>query len=308
MQTIPQNMLEAERYNFSRAGHLGPEQMRNLAMMQEQLARSITHTLSAWLRTAFLVTTQSTEQKPFSTFVGAIPEVSYVSSLRLEPFGAHAALHLDLSLALPIVDVLLGGTGRAEDTRDLTEIEESILHAVTEMIVRELNKAWHGSSLDILLEKRERGSQLHRLMAQTEKTVCFHWSIAMPDAAGSLVICLPSVIVSSALRNMAALRERPRRHDESSSLHIQQRLSQSSFPVSLRLPPVRLHTDDLSHLHSGQILRMPLPQTEMAELVIGDTPVFRALPARAGEHRAAHIAEMMHPANPQSGIEKELLA
>lgn len=307
MQNIPHSGPETERYNFSRAGHLGPDQMRTLAMMQEQLARSITHTLSAWLRTTFLVTTQSTEQKPFGTFVNTVPEVSYVCSLRLEPQGAHAALHLDLSLALPIVDVLLGGTGRGGEVRDLTEIEESILYAVTEMIVKELSKAWQGAPLEFALEKQERGNHLHRLMAHSEKTVCFYWSIAMPEASGSLVLCLPAVAISSALRNVAALRDRPRKHDAGSSIRMEQRLGQAVFPVSLRLPPVRLPAEELSRLSVGQVLRLPLPHTGEAEVAVGEKAVFRAQPVRSGEHRAARIAELLHLDQGSAESGKEML-
>ncbi|MBS1815880.1 MAG: flagellar motor switch protein FliM [Acidobacteria bacterium] len=297
--------MEEERYNFSRAGHLGPEQMRGLAMMQEQLARTVTHTLSAWLRTAFVATSLSTEQKAFGAFLASVPEVSYVCSLRLEPLGAHGALQLDLALASPIVDVLLGGTGRSGEPRDLTEIEEAILHSVTDMIVRELNKAWESSTLQFALEKRERDSQIQRLMAQTEKSVCFHWGIAMPEASGTLTVCLPAVAVSSALRKMAAQRDRPRRHTDASIAHMQNRLGHAVFPVILRLPTVRLQAVDLSNLQPGQVLRLPLPQTECAQLNIGDTVVFRAQPIRAGEHRGARVTQLVAPTASVNAPEEE---
>jgi flagellar motor switch protein FliM len=305
METLAAPQIEEERYNFSRAGHLGPEQMRGLAMMQEQLARNVSHTLSAWLRTAFVATSQSIEQKAFGAFVAAIPEVSYVCSMRLEPLGAHGALQLDLALASPIVDVLLGGTGRSGAVRDLTEIEEAILHSVTDMIVRELNKAWESSTLQFILEKRERDSQIQRLMGQTEKSICFQWSIAMPEASGTLSVCLPAVAVSSALRKMAAQRDRPRRHTDASIAHMQDRLAYAVFPVSLRLPKVRLQAADLSNLQVGQVLRLPMPQTERAQLNIGDTTVFRAQPVRAGEHRAARVTQLVSPTTSLTAPEEE---
>ena len=46
--------------------------------------------------------------------------------VRLEPLGALAVLQLDLALAPPIVDLLLGGDGREGPLRELTDIEEAI--------------------------------------------------------------------------------------------------------------------------------------------------------------------------------------
>ena len=49
---------------------------------------------------------------------------------------ALSVLQLDLSLAPPIIDLLLGGHGKAGVTRELTDIEESIVTSVVELICR----------------------------------------------------------------------------------------------------------------------------------------------------------------------------
>ena len=75
------------------------------------LARNLTHNLAAWLRTRFQVNLVSAEQIQFNEFLPRIPEISYVASVRLEPLGALSVLQLDLGLAPPIIDLLLGGRG-----------------------------------------------------------------------------------------------------------------------------------------------------------------------------------------------------
>ena len=50
---------------------------------------------------------------------------------------ARAAIQLDLALAFPIIEVVLGGTGSDTiEPRDLTEIEEQILVTVVRLIVQ----------------------------------------------------------------------------------------------------------------------------------------------------------------------------
>ncbi len=99
-------------YNFSSAGQISTEQLRAISMLNDLFARNLTHNLAAWLRTRFQVNLVSAEQIQFNEFLLRIPEISYVASVRLEPLGALSVLQLDLGLAPPIIDLLLGGDGK----------------------------------------------------------------------------------------------------------------------------------------------------------------------------------------------------
>jgi hypothetical protein len=99
-------------YNFSSAGQISTEQLRAISMLNDLFARNLTHNLAAWLRTRFQVNLVSAEQIQFNEFLLRIPEISYVASVRLEPLGALSVLQLDLALAPPIIDLLLGGEGK----------------------------------------------------------------------------------------------------------------------------------------------------------------------------------------------------
>ena len=101
-------------YNFSSAGQISNEQLRAISMLNDLFARNLTHNLAAWLRTRFQVNLVSAEQIQFNEFLLRIPEISYVASVRLEPLGALSVLQLDLALAPPVIDLLLGGDGRIE--------------------------------------------------------------------------------------------------------------------------------------------------------------------------------------------------
>src|SRR3569833_2061578 len=128
-------------YNFGRAGQISNEQLRAISMLNDLFARNLTHNLAAWLRCRFQVNLVSAEQILFSEFLMRIPEISYVTSVRLEPLGALSVLQLDLALAPPIIDLLLGGDGKEGPLREITDIEESILGSVVEIICRELTSA-----------------------------------------------------------------------------------------------------------------------------------------------------------------------
>src|SRR4051812_22793456 len=95
-------------YNFASAGQISNEQLRAISMLNDLFARNLTHNLAASLRTRFQVNLVSAEQISFNDFVLRIPEVNYVAAVRLEPLGALSVLQLEMSLAPPIIDLLLG--------------------------------------------------------------------------------------------------------------------------------------------------------------------------------------------------------
>jgi flagellar motor switch protein FliM len=74
-------------YNFGRAGQISNEQLRAISMLNDLFARNLTHNLAAWLRCRFQVNLVSAEQIPFNEFLMRIPDISYVTSVRLEPLG-----------------------------------------------------------------------------------------------------------------------------------------------------------------------------------------------------------------------------
>src|SRR5580698_10323950 len=106
-------------YNFASAGQISTDQLRAISMLNDLFARNLTHNLSAWLRTRLQVNLVSAEQITFNDFLLRIPEICFVSSVRLEPLGALSVLQLDLAIAPSVIDLLLGGEGQAAPLREL---------------------------------------------------------------------------------------------------------------------------------------------------------------------------------------------
>lgn len=278
-----------ELYNFSRAGQISHEQMRAIGTVNDLFARNLMHILGAWLRTHFQVKVASAKQMPYTEFVGRLKEPTYVCSIRMEPLGALGLLELDLLLASPVVDLLLGGIGRAAQVRELTDIEEAIMNSVVEMIVRELNVAWHPVGLGFAFEKRETAAQVARMMPSGEKTMSVSFEVQMPEALGSINLCLPTVVLNSILRQLISDRERPRRRSEETEIRVREVLAEASFGAVLQFPPLRLRARELAEIVPGTILRLPLPRHSAAELRVGGIALGRARPVRMGEHRGAQM-------------------
>src|SRR5271157_2479622 len=245
-------------YNFTSAGQISTDQLRAISMLNDLFARNLTHNLAAWLRTCFQVNLVSAEQIQFNEFLLRIPEISYVASVRLEPLGALSVLLLDLAIAPPVIDLLLGGEGKDGPLRELTDIEESILGSVVEIICRELTLAWQPVGLNFSFERRQMQTQVARVMAVTEKTLCLSFEIRMPHCSGLLNLAFPAVVANTILRRLTTDWGRSRRHAAEIRARIESAARNIHFGCSLQLPTVSVRASEIESLAPGSLLRFNL--------------------------------------------------
>ncbi len=276
-------------YNFSAAGQISSEQLRAISMLNDLFARNLTHNLAAWLRSRFRVNLVSAEQITFNEFLMRIPEISYVSSVRLEPLGALSVLQLDLALVPPIIDLLLGGEGKEGPLRELTDIEEAILASVVEIICRELTAAWQPVGLSFNFERRQMQTQVARIMSVNEKTLCLSFESRMPNGSGLLNLAFPAVVANTILRRLTSDWGRRRRHLPETRARMVAAARQIRFGGTLQLPSVRLQTSEIENLKPGTVLRLEQSANTAAEWRVGGQHLAQAYAIRQGARRAARI-------------------
>jgi flagellar motor switch protein FliM len=287
---------KAVPYNYASAGQISTDQLRAISMLNDLFARNLTHNLAAWLRSRFQVNLVSAEQIQFNEFLLRIPEISYVASVRLEPLGALSVLQLDLGLAPPIIDLLLGGEGRDGPLRELTDIEESILGSVVEIVCRELTAAWQTVGLTFRFDRRQMQTQVARIMSVTEKTLCLSFEIRMPHSSGLLNLAFPAVVANTILRRLTTDWGRRRRHSAGSRARLSAAARHIRFGCSLQLPSVRVPASALENLASGSVVRFDLPANTLPEWRVAGQSLLAAQAIRQGPHRAARVDRVLTPA------------
>jgi len=104
---------EAKPWDARESGHLAQEQVRAISQPHEVFARNLTYSLGAHLRVGFGAALVSAEYLAFREFPGEPPGNYLSGSFQLAPVGAVAILHLDHTIAFPVIDLLLGARARA---------------------------------------------------------------------------------------------------------------------------------------------------------------------------------------------------
>ncbi|HEY1808289.1 MAG TPA: hypothetical protein VGG42_06985 [Acidobacteriaceae bacterium] len=277
-------------WSFMRSGQISNEQLRAISMLNDIFARNLTHHLSAWFRSRVQVSLVSAEQILFSEFLGRIPELSWVCSVRLEPLHTVCVLQMDLTTASPMIDLLLGGEGRPAEARELTDVEESILGGVMEAVCRELTTAWQAVGLTFRFEKRQMQTQAPRLIPASEKTLCLSFELRLAEVSGLLNLAFPAVVSNAILRQLAGEKARRRGHTPEIRQRMRELVGACRIETSLELPPVRVGSGECGGLEPGKVLRLHLPVRTPARFRAGGVVLFPAVPVNQANARAAHLA------------------
>ena len=280
-----------EPWDLGHTGLLGKEQLHSLEQLCEGFARNLTSAAGVQLGDRFDVALVAIEQLSYRDFLARTAEVTYYATFRLPPGDVRGILHLDLGLAFPIVDLLLGGAGAMPSgAREVTQIEEALLEGVGHVICHELRLVLQALELEVEFEQRQPAAQMLRLMPPEEKTLALAFDVTMAESKGTLNIVFPSGISSALLRRMRA--EVVYRHAHGPAVHQQSigaRLLESQVRLELATPEIPLAVSELLALRPGVVLPLDRRIEEPALLGISGRPRWSARPVSSRNARAAQL-------------------
>jgi len=282
---------KVEPWDLRRAGQIGRTQLLAITRLHEAFARSLTDALGTYLRVVFAVALVSAEHLTYREFTERLPETTYLAACKLEPMGVRGTLQLDLKVAFPIIDLLLGGEGQSlAAVREITEIEQHIVESVARIVCRELGAAWQAVDLEVDFEKRMVLEDAQRLMPPSEKILSLSFEVALLEVRGGLNLAVPVSLSHALLRKISAESQesRPRGPAEWRE-RLKRRLLECPFPVELGVHGLSASVGELTQMEPGKLLALGRSAAQPASLLVGGVELFGAAPARRGDIRAAQL-------------------
>jgi flagellar motor switch protein FliM len=283
--------------NFRSAGRLSNENARALTVIHETFARHLVSALDVYLGTGLEVKLKGLDQIPIKEHIAGIPPLSYLVPLTPNTFPGTMILEFDIDLVFPIIELLLGGGGAsANSTRDLSEIEEEIMHDVTTLIARHAEGAWHMHNESLAVGRRIKSSVLHQYCPPNEKVTLVKFEIELAGTTGRFQLVFPTAFLNVLLQQIkqdqpqkrGSLRYFPRPN-------IRERLLDCDVDVAAELPSLRVAVKDLISLEAGSILKLRAPVRDPGMLTTGGIAFFEALPVRNASQKAAQLGRRTSP-------------
>jgi flagellar motor switch protein FliM len=285
----------AQPYDFRRPDRIAKDQLRAIHLLHENFSRSLASSLSAYLRTYVLVNLVSVEQLSFMEFSQCLPSPTCLVALGMKPFEGSAVLELNPALVFPIIEMLLGGNAKSplKVTREITEIEQSVMDGIFRIILQDLKSAWHTvTPMEFSVVARETEPQLLRILAPNEAVVAVSIEVRIGENTGMMNIGVPSIVIKMLRHKFDqqwSVRKSESTEDEKSRML--RLIRPAMLHLDGRLAGPTLSVSDLMDLQEDDILSFDYPVGRFVDLSISGKLKFRGHVVVAGGKRAFQIEE-----------------
>jgi flagellar motor switch protein FliM len=265
------------KYDFCRSDRIGKDQIRSLHQLHTNFARHFSSSLSAYMRSPVEISLISTDQISYSEFLKLLSDPTLFCALSMSPFQGNLGMEFSPSLFFPIIDLLLGGPGKASsENRPLTDLEIQIVDGVLKLALRDLKESWRPVlAMDMQLAGIETKPQMLQLVSPSEPVVAIGFEVKMGDISGMLTLCIPSVILKT---NRAAFEAHRRPRSSGSEVSETEKVSDilrsARVTVTSEIRDQVLVVEDLLNINVGDIIQLNHALGDPVQLNIGGIPKF----------------------------------
>jgi flagellar motor switch protein FliM len=245
-------------YNFRRPDRLSKEQVRSIYLLHDLFAHSLSTSLPLFLRAISEVNLISVEQQPYSEYLRGLPDPTTIFMISASSLKGVFAIEINSSIAFPIIDRLLGGSGEElSEKRAATDLEMKILEGFLSVITENYRNVWKPIvAFETDIVGRETRPQMLQIIAPNEVVATICYQVQIGDAQGVMSICLPLVLLESVIEKFS---QSSYMHSKTTSPEgtkaLLQTLSTVRFPVVADLEKVSAAVSDLMSLSEGDVLK-----------------------------------------------------
>ena len=259
----------------------------------ETLAKELSISLSAFLRTSITATYAGGGEMPYGEF--PVNEIQCFGSALARPDDRKLLVVMQHSVLLPLVGIALGakaGTFGTEE-RKPTEIELQVVSLLYRLILSDAYRNW-ASLMQAPLETTslEFDPAPARLLAPTEPVFAARFDITVGEQTGQLTLLTPPELFATVLEEDEAPthREKPEPASVEATLEM---LMGGEVSISVWLDGSQMKLGDLLRLAEGQVVRLDHPVERRAICALNGKSSFSGQIVSTGQRRAFQVDEFI---------------
>ncbi len=295
--TAVKEQRKVKIYDFRRPDKFSKDQIRTLQMMHETFARLTTTALSAQLRALVSVHVASVDQLTYEEFIRSIPNPTTLAVINMDPLKGSAVLEIDPSITFTIIDKLFGGTGESTKiSRELTDIELSVMEGIIVRILGNLREAW-SNVIDLRprLGNIETNPQFAQIVPPNDMVVLVTLETKVGEVEGMMNLCIPYITIEPVISKLSAQywysSIRKGATDENAAI-IQSRLESVELPIVVEVGEVDITMEELLAIQVGDVIKLPNTKINSDMIVkIGGRKKYKCRPGVIGNRVAVQIGE-----------------
>jgi flagellar motor switch protein FliM len=218
-------------------------------------------------------------------------------SLGMRPFDGNAVLEINPTLVFPILEMLLGGSGKipTKINREITEIERSIMEGLLRIVLHDLRTAWHGvTNIDFAIETFETEPQLLQILAPNEAVVAISMEVRIGDTAGMMNIGIPSIIVKMLRQKFdQQWSVRKTRATEEERARVLRLIRPAVINLDARLQGPTLGVQALLDLKEGDVLAFDYPTDRPLDVMVNGKLKYQGEVVSMGRKRGFCVGNLV---------------
>jgi flagellar motor switch protein FliM len=286
-------------FDFRRVDRIPQSQMSAVRFLHEQFMRTMTSSLSVYLRAYVTGDLISMEQVPFGDFLDSLPEPTCMASLSMKPYDGQCILEVNQRLISPILDLVLGGNGKnnMELKREISGLEGDMLEeGLLRIIARDLTDTWSTiAPIEFSVVNVATNPQLAKRISLTEGVVAIAMEVRVGEASGMINFAVPS----SALKTMRqhfdqrSAVHRPVRRETEAAIK-EKMVRELVLGVDCELRGSRIRLRDLLAVKAGDVIDLGVGCDSSATVVVAGRPKFKGS-VTSQANRMAVVVESVAP-------------
>ena len=230
-------------------------------------------------------------------FVRSIPTPTTLAVINMDPLKGNAVLEIDPAITFSVIDRLFGGTGQgAKVSRDLTDIEQSVMEGIIVRILANMREAWtQVIDLRPRLGQIETNPQFAQIVPPTEMVVLVTLETTIGNEEGMLNFCIPYLTIEPIISKLSSQFwfSSVRRNSTTQYLNtLKEKLSDGDMDVVAEIGSINLPIRDVLSLQVGDVVR--LSNTKVGDplvLSVGNKKKFYCQPGIVGKKMAVQVIE-----------------
>ena len=258
--------FDATAFDFNRLDRIPKSQLQALHLVHENFVRSLTSSLSAYLRSYLTLNLVSLEQISYAEFLEGVASPTCIAYIGMMPYDGTGVLELGNSLVFSLLELLLGGKGKPSVpvNRKITDIEKKLIQTLLRVVLRDLSEAWRSvAEIAFTVQSLASEPQTLRVLSPAEAVTVIAIEVRVGATSGLMNLAIPSIFIKRLRHKFDQLQKiRKVEPTEDDQLYIAQLIQNSQIALEVQIP-------------SGTISAKTLIELELNEVVILDHPVGR---------------------------------
>jgi flagellar motor switch protein FliM len=287
----------AKQFEIGQPDSASPR-FRTLRAVHERYAPSLATALSAFLRSDFQVSFEDLSIQTSGGFQATLPNPTCLMVFRLHPRDERMYLHMDCATVFGLLELLLGGKSGPEPagSRNLTEIEWSLLEEIVRVMVRPLGEAWQTFAtvefeVESLVSEPGLVAPNDPNQPANQPMIRLAFNLRYGEQSGVLEIAAPQSFFdfsASAVSDQKSP-EDALEPDAAQKLAL---LNEAGVALEVRLDGPLLPVADLMNLSPGQVIKLDHPLDQPLRGVINGALSLEGAVVSSGKKRAFQIAAL----------------